>query len=41
MKNRKITFVSEDDILNEAEKMSDAIRKRAGIILPDRFPTIR
>lgn len=41
MKDRKITFVSEEDILNEAEKMADSIRRRAGIILPDRFPTIR
>jgi 5-methylthioadenosine/S-adenosylhomocysteine deaminase len=41
MKDRKITFVSEEEILNEAEKMAESIRKKAGIILPDRFPTIR
>jgi len=41
MKNRKITMVSEEDVLNKAEKMADAIRKRAGIIIPDRFPTKR
>lgn len=41
MKDRKITMVDEEKILNEAEKMADNIRRRAGIYLPDRFPTIR
>lgn len=41
MKNRKITMVNETDILNEAMKMANNIRSKAGIHLPDRFPTIR
>ncbi len=41
MKDRKITLVSEDDILNKVIEMADSIRKKAGIVLPDRFPTIR
>ncbi|KAJ51902.1 cytosine/adenosine deaminase-related metal-dependent hydrolase [Clostridium tetanomorphum] len=41
MKDRKITFISEENVLNEAVKMADSIRKRSGIILPNRFPTIR
>lgn len=41
MKNRKVAVVSEEDILDRAEEMAEKIRKRAGIVIPDRFPTIR
>ena len=41
MKNRKIMFVDEAEILGEAERMADVIRIKANIKLPDRFPTIR
>ncbi|MDR1778880.1 MAG: amidohydrolase [Clostridiales Family XIII bacterium] len=38
MKNRKILTVNEADILLEAQERADAIRRRAGIELPARFP---
>jgi 5-methylthioadenosine/S-adenosylhomocysteine deaminase len=41
MKNRKVMVVSEEDILDRAEEMAGSIRRRAGIVIPDRFPTIR
>ncbi|PWJ48715.1 amidohydrolase [Faecalicatena contorta] len=41
MKDRKILTLDEDAIVNEAQKRSEAIYKRAGIVLPDRFPVIR
>ncbi|MBC3887175.1 amidohydrolase family protein [Acetobacterium paludosum] len=40
MKKRIIQTLDEKAILKEAQKRADAIRKRAGIELPDRFPTI-
>lgn len=41
MKDRKILTLDEDTIVNEAQKRSEEIYKRAGIVLPDRFPVIR
>lgn len=38
MKERKILTVDEDMILNEAKERAEAIYKRAGIVLPQRFP---
>ena len=40
MKKRIIQTLDEKAILKEAKKRADSIRKRAGIKLPDRFPTI-
>ncbi len=40
MKERKILTLDEEAILKEAQERSDAIYKRAGIVLPDRFPVI-
>ena len=40
MKNRKVLTVDEDAIIAEAKERAKSIYKRAGIILPDRFPTI-
>ncbi|MBC3797808.1 amidohydrolase [Acetobacterium tundrae] len=39
MKKRIIQTLDEKAILKEAKKRADSIRKRAGIELPDRFPT--
>ena len=41
MRDRKILTLDEDAILKEAQERADAIYKRAGIVLPDRFRTIR
>lgn len=41
MRDRKILTLDEDAIIKEAQERADAIYKRAGIVLPDRFPTIR
>lgn len=41
MKERKILTLDEEAILKEAQERSEAIYKRAGIVLPDRFPVIR
>ncbi|EOS35914.1 hypothetical protein C808_04655 [Lachnospiraceae bacterium M18-1] len=40
MKERKILTMDEEAILKEAQERSEAIYKRAGIVLPDRFPVI-
>lgn len=40
MKNRRVLSLDEDAILKEAKQHAAAIYKRAGIRLPDRFPTI-
>lgn len=40
MKDRKILTMDEEAILKEAQERSEAIYKRAGIVLPDRFPVI-
>ena len=41
MRDRKILTLDEEAIVKEAQERSNAIYKRAGIVLPDRFPTIR
>jgi 5-methylthioadenosine/S-adenosylhomocysteine deaminase len=41
MKNRKITLIDEEAVLEEAKSRAKAIVKRAGIVRPDRFKTIR
>lgn len=40
MKDRKVLTLDEDAIVKEAQMRSEAIYKRAGIELPDRFPVI-
>lgn len=40
MKNRKVLTVDEDAIIAEAKERAKSIYKRAGIVLPDRFPTV-
>lgn len=41
MRDRKILTLDEDEILKEAQERSNSIYKRAGIVLPDRFPVIK
>ena len=41
MRDRKVLTLDEEVIVKEAQKHAEAIYKRAGIVLPDRFPTIR
>lgn len=41
MKDRRILPISEQDVLKEVEKMASIIKKKSGVVLPDRFPTIR
>ncbi|MDR2162687.1 MAG: amidohydrolase [Clostridiales Family XIII bacterium] len=41
MKNRAVLSVDEKGILKEAAERAGNIRKRAGIVLPDRFPVQR
>ncbi len=41
MRDRKVLTLDEDAIVREAQAHSEAIYKRAGIELPDRFPTVR
>ena len=41
MRDRKVLTLDEEAIVKEAQERSNAIYKRAGIVLPDRFPTIR
>jgi 5-methylthioadenosine/S-adenosylhomocysteine deaminase len=38
MKDRVVLTIDESAILAEAQQRADAIRKRAGIQLKDRFP---
>ena len=40
MKNREVLTLDENAVLEEAKKRAAAIRKRAGIVLPDRFPVV-
>ncbi len=40
MKNREILTLDENAVLEEAKKRAAVIRKRAGIVLPDRFPVV-
>ncbi|MBQ2027954.1 MAG: amidohydrolase [Clostridia bacterium] len=41
MRGRKLLTIDEDALYTEAQQRADAIRSRAGIVLPDRFPTVR
>lgn len=41
MKDRVILTLDEKAILEEAKLHAEAIRKRAGIVLPDRFPVVK
>ncbi|MDY4888440.1 MAG: amidohydrolase [Sphaerochaetaceae bacterium] len=41
MKDRKILNLDEEAILNEGCQRAKAIYKRAGIVLPDRFPVVK
>jgi 5-methylthioadenosine/S-adenosylhomocysteine deaminase len=41
MRDRKVLTLDEEAIVKEAQAHAEAIYKRAGIVLPDRFPTIR
>ena len=41
MKDRVILTLDEQAILEEAKIHAEAIRKRAGIVLPDRFPVVK
>ena len=40
MRGRKLLTIDEDALYTEAQQRADAIRSRAGIVLPDRFPTV-
>ena len=41
MRERKILTLDEEAILKEASERAAAIYKRAGIVLPDRFPVVK
>ena len=41
MRDRKILTLDEEVILKEACERAKAIYKRAGIVLPDRFPVVK
>jgi 5-methylthioadenosine/S-adenosylhomocysteine deaminase len=41
MKDRILMTLDENTIIQEAQRRADAIRKRAGIILPERFPVVK
>ena len=41
MRDRKILALDEDAIILEANERARAIYKRAGIVLPDRFPVVK
>ncbi|NLY07176.1 MAG: amidohydrolase, partial [Spirochaetales bacterium] len=41
MKDRKILNLDEEAILKEGCQRAKAIYKRAGIVLPDRFPVVK
>ena len=41
MRDRKILTLDEDAILREAQRAGEAIYRRAGIVLPDRFPVTK
>lgn len=41
MRDRKILTLDEEAILKEACERAKAIYKRAGIVLPDRFPVVK
>lgn len=41
MKNRRVLLVDEEAVLEEAKIRAEAIRRRAGIELPERFPMVK
>lgn len=41
MKDRILMTLDENTIIQEAQRRADAVRKRAGIILPERFPVVK
>ena len=41
MRDRKVLTLDEDAILLEGSARAAAIYKRAGIVLPDRFPVVK
>jgi len=41
MKDRQVLTINEKDVLCEAQSRADAIYKRAGIVLRDRFPVVK
>lgn len=41
MRDRKILVLDEESILREAQKAGEGIYRRAGIVLPDRFPVTK
>ena len=40
MKDRIVLSLNEEEVLAAAKEHAAAIRSRAGIILPDRFPVV-
>ncbi|UIJ39349.1 amidohydrolase [Desulfobaculum bizertense] len=41
MKDKKVLVVDEEAVLEEAKSRATFLRKKAGIVLPDRFPTVK
>lgn len=41
MRDRKLTMLDEEAILHEAQRAGEGIYRRAGIVLPDRFPVTK
>lgn len=41
MRDRKVLTIDEEGVLKEAERHANEVYKRAGIVLRDRFPTVR
>lgn len=41
MRDRKVLVLDEEAVMKEAEARAKAIYKRAGIVLPDRFPVVK
>jgi 5-methylthioadenosine/S-adenosylhomocysteine deaminase len=41
MRDGKVLTVDEEAVLEEAKSRAAFLRKKAGIELPDRFPTVR
>jgi 5-methylthioadenosine/S-adenosylhomocysteine deaminase len=41
MKDKKILNINEDELLTEINERAKELVKRSGIVLPNRFPTIK
>jgi 5-methylthioadenosine/S-adenosylhomocysteine deaminase len=41
MRDRKVLTVDMEGLLDEIQSRADAVRRRAGIELPPRFPVVR